>query len=283
LTEPTATPEPDESTLTKIQKMLRLAGSTNAAESEAAMGKVMEFLTRYNLTLQQVEAHNAPAKKYINHKYEGSSFAPEHTHVGRIVHKFFEVRIVEDYRGSINFLGTESNVEIAIYIYGYLSQMFDLLWQLFEIRNPKLVDGNPAARSKYQTGLSDGLLNELTRQRRRAETEMGLTLVTDTELTEYYYQQYPQYRPLTNEQWLAKYGPLEAYKPPPPEPKAKRVKLTPEELAERARQRGKTQSVTRKSRQHTQPAKRGVRKYGYLRELRPAMGPPDKLTKKVSS
>lgn len=48
----------------KIKKLLALAkGNTTEGEAEAAMAKVQELLASYNLTMAEVESHNADQKK----------------------------------------------------------------------------------------------------------------------------------------------------------------------------------------------------------------------------
>ncbi|HWY76904.1 MAG TPA: DUF2786 domain-containing protein [Verrucomicrobiae bacterium] len=109
----------NESVLEKIKKLLRLAQSSNRHEAELAMQRAFELAARHNIDMADVDVDEQT--KRILHKAFGigARFSLIRKLTLSILENYFNVRIVLA-RPSWLFVGTETDVEIAIYVHGFL-------------------------------------------------------------------------------------------------------------------------------------------------------------------
>jgi len=124
-----------EKILEKVRKLLSLARSQNEYESSLAMRKANEFIKKYNL--ERLRGHK-PSKylyKIINHKKK--RIENYQRKICSILQDYFFVRVVYSYLydsrkqttyRTIEILGTRENVVMAEYIYFFLLNQLDFLW-----------------------------------------------------------------------------------------------------------------------------------------------------------
>ena len=126
---------------------------------------------------------------------EGSRKAPEDKFILSILTNHFFVNIVSSRERYVNgritktyILGTDTNVQIATYVYGYLKITYKKLFKEY-----KKVTGCPAsARQSYYCGLMQGLSEQLAKTRKQTEQETGLVVVRDSGLEKYMRDAFPR-------------------------------------------------------------------------------------------
>ena len=124
---------PDK-TLRVIQKLLSLAESPNEYEAQAAVQKARRLLVKYNVDVVELDR-----QRNFNHRVLGDVKA-RHTSaelwIGSILSRFFFVESlwcqsydpVNDTRGTaLQIYGTAENLDLAAYVYDYLSGLLPLL------------------------------------------------------------------------------------------------------------------------------------------------------------
>jgi predicted SprT family Zn-dependent metalloprotease len=181
----------------QLTKLLRLAESSNVHEAAAATSAAQRLMLKYNLS----ELVSSPTHGY-SHRHLGAPTGRV-SEFERILacilgeHFFVQViwvsvyRPLEQKRGSVlEICGTPENLELASYVYQYLTEAAERLWsghkQSHDIR------GN-AQRREYLAGVLTGVRDKLARERRRSERE-GLVWVGDGELSSYFKRRHPHIR-----------------------------------------------------------------------------------------
>ena len=93
----------------------------------------------------------------------------------------------------LQICGTKQNIEIASYVYDYVTGASEPLWTAHKASTTtkKKLRGT---RLQYLAGLLQGLKQKLERQKDTLEQEQGLVWVGDTRLTEYYRHLNPRIR-----------------------------------------------------------------------------------------
>jgi hypothetical protein len=168
-----------EEVILKIRKLLALTESPNQHEANAAMCKVQDLLTKYHLSMLDLNksgnGENGP--KY----WEAAIQLPKgFTNLQRYVvtilvnHFYVEVLTPTLTKDSctITIVGADHNVEIAYYVYHSLIKQFIYLW-------------NDSLENK-ETNLSDYegvLLGMYTGLNRKLESEKQVTLAESKALT----------------------------------------------------------------------------------------------------
>jgi len=175
--------------LEKIQKLLNLANSDNEHEAKLAMERANELLVKHNISMQQATVDLEYEKTVLT---EDSKQSTEDKFVRSILSEFFFVKLVTSRRTkyinskrvattTIFILGTDTNVQIATYVYGYLKNTFKSLFKQY-----KKETGCPAnVKQSYYAGLYDGLKIQLEATKVKVEQKEGLVLVDDKKLARY--------------------------------------------------------------------------------------------------
>lgn len=167
----------------KIQKLLALATSPVEAEAKAAAEKANELLLRHNLSMQEVASeeklYDGPV--VVNKNKLGT----EDSYIFGILGDHFFIRVIHDYRyrkhgggTRVHFVGEETNLQVAIYVYGFLSGAYKRLWKAFAEKHGL----SRRHKKSYYVGLTDGIKSQLTIKRQSVETETGLIVVPDANL-----------------------------------------------------------------------------------------------------
>ena len=171
----------DKKVVETIKKLLALAGSCNEHEAKLAMTKANEFLTRHNLSLQDVESAEFNYQKSI--LAETKRATTEGKFIFPILNEFFFVNIVSsrsrrDGITTIYLLGEEVNVKVAEFTYSFLAPKFKDLWKKYQKEN----DLPANYKQSYYNGLALGIRDQLKERRFGVEKETGLVVVEDPKL-----------------------------------------------------------------------------------------------------
>ena len=185
----------------KIQKLLALANSSNKNEAETAASMAQALLTKYNLTMTDVEPEPGEEKyksEYVQTNRERQD--PAWKFVQTILREFFFIEIVQtkkwvktnDTDGVMSWksskivhcyimFGQPHNITIAKYVRDFLMRTFTDSFKSYRART-----GAPASsRNNYYYGLFAGLHEQLKAARNKVEQEMGLVVVQDAGLKEH--------------------------------------------------------------------------------------------------
>lgn len=174
----------DKKVVETIKKLLALAGSCNEHEAKLAMVKANEFLTRHNLSLQDVESAEFNYGKSI--LTESRKAAAESKFVLAILNEFFFITTVKSRNRKQGFttiylLGEEVNVKVAEFTYSFLLSKFKDLWKTYQKEN----DLPAKFKSSYYNGLYVGIKDQLRERRFGVEKETGLVVVDDPKLDKF--------------------------------------------------------------------------------------------------
>lgn len=170
----------------KIKKLLALATkNTNQAEMESAMEKAIELATAHGIDLAKLElaGQQSVRKDYVLSKMEfGSRLPIVAIYVTNILSNHFNVRPVltggrESGRG-ISMVGTETDCDMAKFVFGFLSERFMSLWHDYHERTGCGVK----SRESFLLGLYYGLNNKLAAAKAKTEA----TIAGDTAVNNKY-------------------------------------------------------------------------------------------------
>jgi hypothetical protein len=106
----------------KVRKLLRLAKSANTAESASALAKAMEMAARHQIDVHTL-ADDAEIAKLVTRYFRcgGKRIAREWREAMGVARKFFNVTTcILRGEGKVAFIGTETDVQIADYVTGFL-------------------------------------------------------------------------------------------------------------------------------------------------------------------
>lgn len=106
----------------KIRKLLRLAKSSNQAESSAALAKAMELAARHQVDVSSL-SEDAEIAKLVTRYFRcgGKRLAREWRKALAVARQFFNVTTctMQDF-GQVAFIGTEMDIQIADYVTTFL-------------------------------------------------------------------------------------------------------------------------------------------------------------------
>jgi hypothetical protein len=185
----------ESSVLRKIKKMFALAGSSNENEARTAMVMANNLLLKHNISIADVEN-----KKDYVHKYVGevlSRTPGEYNFISNILSDYFFVLTIwmfsydakNDRKGSrLELSGSPENVEIAEYVYHYLINQIENLWQNYKRENNI---GHQKFRKSFIMGVLMGFKEKLQLDRATSK-ERGLIWLGDPELNNYYHHLHPR-------------------------------------------------------------------------------------------
>lgn len=173
----------DKKLLQKIKKLLSLANSDNEHEAKLAMDMANELLVKHNISMQQASESLEYEKNKLD---EISRKSVEDKFIHVILKNYFFVKIVSsrsrvENKTTIYVLGTDTNVQIATYVYSYLKLTFKSLFSDYK----KTTGCKANARQSYYSGLFDGICEQLEKTKRTVEQKEGLVVVDDKALQRY--------------------------------------------------------------------------------------------------
>ena len=192
--------------LEKVRKLLALAQSSNEHEASLAMQKANEFIEKHNLDRLERERKSRYVHKTID--LRRMRIENYHKDVCSILTDFFYTDIVLSsqydaldnrvYR-TIDLMGTAENVLIAEYVYHFLMDRLEHLWEDYRRKT-----GKPGrSKRSYWLGILKGFRENLERQEKSrhpakqfdqgaALSKSSLVLAQDHGLSLFKRQRYPR-------------------------------------------------------------------------------------------
>ncbi|MBF0313660.1 MAG: DUF2786 domain-containing protein [Oligoflexia bacterium] len=150
-----------ERVLDKVQKLLALAGSSNAHEAELAMLRANQLLLKHNLKFLSAKERVAASDLiYCDQVLRAKRKSAKLNAIARILGCFF-VAPIFSYKGegvSLEVTGSRTNVEFAKYVAAFLDRELERLW---EDSRKLLHCGGLRARNSFMTGVAYGFKEKL--------------------------------------------------------------------------------------------------------------------------
>lgn len=199
VTEPPAAPSGARSSIAeRITKLLSLSTSPNENEAQVAINKARELLLKHNIDAVDLDPDRqfgvrwlgAVKGRHHHHEQMLASILGEFFFVSAIwVHSYDAARRVN---GTVlSVYGVASNLEMAEYVYEYLTGVLDALWLDYKARNG--LRGN-RERLRYFAGVLHGFQAKLKNQDHELRTERALVWKGDPELQTFVRHCHPSIR-----------------------------------------------------------------------------------------
>lgn len=165
--------------LRKVEKLLNLAQSANEHEALLAMEKVQELYQKYNITHLEQKNEGYFSSIFIHFKKKNvpstfqylSSLIQNHFFVNIIYSESYDYLNNENYK-TIEIIGRPCNVKMAEYVFYFLKDKIEKLWQEYHLENK--VSGR--FKLSYQKGVIEGFQTKLELQKKNIEKEHILNL-----------------------------------------------------------------------------------------------------------
>lgn len=180
--------------MTRVQKLLALAESEDRREAEAAARRAQALMLKHNLRPGQ-----EPAQYSFRHLGVPKGRIYEHSRwlaAVLITHFFVEgiwVPVFDAKRGVqgqvFEISGRPENLEIASYVWSFLSDTADRLWLAHKRKN--WLTNKP--RRQYLAGVMRGFMDKLNEEK-AVQEERGLVWVGDSDLERYQAKRHPRTR-----------------------------------------------------------------------------------------
>lgn len=180
--------------MSKVRKLLALAESHNAHEAEAAMAAANTLLLKYNLALPGGEQRPDYTTRRIG--VSAAALPLKNKLIAAILAEFFFVDCVwvlaynaaldRDER-MLEILGTPTNLELAEYVHGFLTDEIERLWR----RARAGVAGGRGRKREFSAGVLMAFSEKL-RDERRVNDARGLVWVGDADLEAFVAQRHPR-------------------------------------------------------------------------------------------
>lgn len=177
-----------------VSKLLALAGSPNEHEARLALAKARELLLKHNIEEAEVGGERRFGLRRLgpvrgrHHHYE--------TVIGTLLRDYFFVRVIwvhtyDPGRGKpgsvLEVHGTETNLEMAEYVYTYLANTLDLLWREYQKTGKRRGE-----RLRYFAGIVEGFRDTLQQQAVVIEDKHALVFKGDRQLDEHVRYHHPR-------------------------------------------------------------------------------------------
>lgn len=202
---PVAVPHPDDPAariLQRVSRLLALAESQNPHEADAAMQTAQRLMLKYNLDAQQRPPVSAQVPRGYRFRHLGGTRqrVQEHERLLSVIlqrHFFVETIWVPSFdvatahRGStLEICGSEENLELAAYVYEFLSRTAERLWQEHLRLFPATARSE---RRTFLSGVMQGFHDRLSQEKKQQQAQ-GLVWVGDPGLDGYLRRRHPQIR-----------------------------------------------------------------------------------------
>jgi len=180
--------------LTRVKELLALAGSPNENEAATAMRLAHKYLLKYNLSLSEVKAPREYGIRFLGrcsariqeYEYTLGSILQDHFFVHSLWIYTYDQKKNQTGR-ILQITGTPENLEIAEYVYTYVSRVAERLWERNRRANPQ-----GGTKLQYLAGLLAGLEEKLEQQRKQLKDEHALVWVGDSALDTFFHYVNPK-------------------------------------------------------------------------------------------
>ncbi|MBI5515523.1 MAG: DUF2786 domain-containing protein [Deltaproteobacteria bacterium] len=183
--------------LERIRKLLALARSPNEHEAQSAMDAARRLMLKHNL-----EQVSLGERRDHHFRHLGAPSGRVEAHLkflAVILHRHFFVETIwvpvwrprEGLRGTVlEVCGTRDNLELAAYVYSFLTHTAEALWTVHKRARGIARDRD---RRSFLSGVMQGFLEKLDGER-RGDHARGLLWLGDPALNLYLRQRYPRIR-----------------------------------------------------------------------------------------
>jgi predicted SprT family Zn-dependent metalloprotease len=201
----------EERLVSRVAKLLALAGSSNAHEAEAAMLAAQRLMARHNIQpSSSLDASCTYSYRQLGTP-TGRVYEPMRLLASILASHFFvdaiwvsALRKNDGKRGSVlEICGKPANLDLAEYVYGFLRATSERLYEDHKAAHPHAVHhtvqqpafGTREASSKraFLAGVMTGFAKKLKKEQRKVEQE-GLVWVKDSALADYFQRRHPRVR-----------------------------------------------------------------------------------------
>jgi hypothetical protein len=165
--ETSAVPEEDAAILRKVEKLLAMAESNNENEAFLAMARVRDLFHKYNIERLMNRKKSRYVSLVVNHKKQKvdriqrmiASILTGYYFVDVVFSDLYDAQMNQNHK-TMEILGSEQNVLMAEYIYGFLRQQSESLWHSY--RGVRALKG-AAPKLSFQSGVIAGFRKKLER------------------------------------------------------------------------------------------------------------------------
>ncbi len=173
-----------------LKKILSLAASPNEHEAQAAVNKARRLMLEYNVDVVELDRERSFSSRSMG-AVKGRHAAWE-LWLAMVLNGFFFVEVLwvpsydalKDREGTtLNVYGTETNLEMAEYVYGYVTALLEKLWRDYKAGSE--LTGN-RERMRYYAGVVQGFHAKLERELEGAAAQTALVWKGDSRLRDYY-------------------------------------------------------------------------------------------------
>jgi hypothetical protein len=187
--------------LERVHKLLALAESDNRNEAEAAAAAAQRLMLRHNLELPSDRGTEQYGFRQIG-RVTGRVTEWERR-LGNVLrdHFFVDViwvpayRVQDHKRGHVmEAIGSRENLDLASYVYDFLSRTAERLWDAHKLAQQLRGDGD---RRTYFAGVMSGFAEKLESQARAHKAE-GLVWVPHADLKAYTRKRHPYLRTISH-------------------------------------------------------------------------------------
>lgn len=159
-----ATSAEEEILLNKIQKLLNLAQSSNEHEAALAMEKVQEIYEKYNI--QKIKQGQTQEYYTLTINFKKKRIPITHSIAAYILQQHFFVHVIfsslydsmeDSNHKTIEVMGSRQNVLMAEYVFYFLIERLELLWENYSKQKNLLLK----YKLSFQQGILEGFLKKL--------------------------------------------------------------------------------------------------------------------------
>ena len=181
--------------LSRVRKLLALAGSGNENEAASAMAAANTLLLRYNLELPSAGGRPLYGTRRIGQS--AAALSLQRKLVAAILSEFFFVECIWVHTFNarlgreeriLEILGSDANLDMGQYVHEFLHTAVDRLWRR---RRKDLADGRRTRKREFAAGVLTGLRDRLRAERRKSEAR-GLVWVGDADLDRFLRKEHPR-------------------------------------------------------------------------------------------
>ena len=186
-------PQPDEKTqklLVRLKKLLALASSDNAHESELATIKANELLLEHNLDLTK-SMQNSDEEVCVCRVLSATRKTTKHVAIYEILKTFYVSPVFNHGRGIfyLEVIGDRTSVELADYVAHFLERELEILWNQTKKDHPNLI--GKASKNSFFRGVSKGYIQKIELQKKNLAASSDL-IVIEKNIDRYLSMVYPR-------------------------------------------------------------------------------------------
>lgn len=148
----------DTTILDKIKKLLRLGASPNAHEAALAMDAAFRLASKHSISINDIDLSEDERRLVAEYLPLGSRLSFDRHMVLSVVNTFFNVCCVLS-RGRVCFIGTQSDIAIATYVYEFLVTTVRRQAKKFASQFPRKISAT--RRKSFVAGFIYGITSKL--------------------------------------------------------------------------------------------------------------------------